>query len=237
MNGSKKSTSSGVSVNVPVQRVSLGTSNTPNPDALNEEDKEVLGEFSVPLGKGNANNDKHAARLASLAKAREVKRQKNASTTTTTTPTTAPPKSEPEPSHYDDDGDGDNNDTFNETASPLVDKINDKRNGSHAPEPRSDTPSLISPARKRKILQMLSEVSDDEDEQTDSPPSKKSRISVTDVKQNMWRDFVADKALDFGRFVAATTVAAFIMGTVKTMGAVSKESNSEFKLNPDWIRQ
>lgn len=235
MNGSKKASTGGVSVNVPVQRVSLGGAGTPNTDALTEEDKEVLGGFSVPVGRTSERAEKtldtNAARLAALAKAREIKRQKaNANNAS------PPQKSEPSSSDNGVSFDDTNDDSLVQTSAPLVDDVPNTPIKPSPSEPRSDTPPLISPERKRKILQMLSDLPDEEDEEEERT-NKKRKVTTEDVADNGWRNFVADKALDFGRFVAATALTAVVVGTVKTMAGSYDQTNPQYTMNPNWIRQ
>lgn len=233
MNGSKK-TPTGAVVNVPVQRVSLGSTGQPNADAFTEEDKEILGNFSVPLGNTSGkppDKDPKAAKLAALAKARAVKSQKISQTNA------AAQKSEPNPSDTGVTFDDDNDDSLIQTDPPIMDKTPALPDKPDVPEPRTDSPPIISPERKRRILQMLADLPSDEDEEEEGPPTKKHKSSSPATKTNSWRDFAADKALDFGRFVAATTVTAIIVGTVKTMGSGLGPGSQNFEMNPDWIRQ
>lgn len=230
------------SVSVPVRSVNLGATGKPNEAAFTEEDKEILGGFNVPLGKTGqvvqestspsalVGDRRQQARELALARAREVKRQKY---------------SKPEPQGQvqaesipvttnSDDG-GTESVHLVETEPPPVSQT------SNAPDysvdrNADDTPSLISPARKRKILQMLQDLSDEEDE-TEEPPKKKPRTSTAVIKESTLRNFIADKSLDFGRFIVATTVLALLSGTIKTITSGDDSRSSAGVKSSDWIRE
>lgn len=230
------------SVSVPVRTVNLGSTGKPNESALTEEDKEILGGFNVPLGKTGAtpseqsnppvslgDRRQHARELA-LAKAREVKKQKYS-------------KSEPQENQQDEYSTSNNlldpRDQLDvplvETQPPPVTPVVPPNTPDYDRN-TGDTPSLISPARKRKILQMLRDLSDDEDE-PEEPPPKKLKTTDIPIKESFLRNLVADKAVDFGRFVAATTVIALLSGTLKTFTSGNFQNQGSSVRSSDWFRE
>lgn len=230
------------SVPVPVRTVNLGATGRPNEAAFTEEDKEILGSFNVPLAKGGQVVQEQAsssipmvdkrqqARELALARAREVKKQKYSKPETQDRQ-----QAEPLPVNSAvDDRDGDDLHLV-ETEPPPVSQTSAPTNSNYDRN-SDDTPSLISPARKRKILQMLQDLSDDEDE-TEAPPKKKLRTTTAPIKESALRNFIADKTVDFGRFLAATAVLALLSGTVKTFTSGESNGSSAGVKNSDWFRE
>lgn len=230
------------SVSVPVRTVNLGSTGKPNEAAFTEEDKEILGGFNVPLGKGEhvvperspssvpVGDRRQQSRELALARAREVKKQKYSKPETQ-----EKQQSEPAPVHTGGEYREFDDVPLVETEPPPLPQTN------NAPNPNTDrndndTPSLISPARKRKILQMLQDLSDDEDE-AEAPPKKKPRTSATTVKESALRNFVADKTVDFGRFLAASAVLALLSGTLKTFTSGDHNGSPAGVKSSDWFRE
>lgn len=231
------------SVPVPVRTVNLGGGSKPNEAALSEEDKEILGGFNVPLGKTGqqlpeqtspplpVGDRRQQSRELALARAREVKRQKYSKID----PQEQKQTNEPNP--IPDGGDDRELSTLPlvETEPPIIPETN------YAPIPvpdrnNNDTPSIISPQKRRRILEMLQSLSDEEDE-PEAPPKKKPRTSDSTVKESSIRNFVADKAVDFGRFLVATTAVALLSGTVKAIGAAGQTSSSVGSKSSEWFRE
>lgn len=239
MNEQKKS-GTAVPSDVPVRRVNLGPTGKPNENALSEEDKEVLSNFVVPLGKGgqqttlSPDEQRRLSRESALARAREVKRQKTQSRTNANTDTQSAVKQEANTEGMDIGNDDEHFDEPQpEIYSPLV-----QSSPPPAPVERNGAgvPSLISPARKRRILQMLSDMSDDETEPEERPPTKKSKTTNENNTLSPWQTFVADKTLDFGKFVAATAITGIIVGTLQTFSGNDNQKMYASGLNKDWTR-
>lgn len=230
------------SVPVPVRTVNLGSAGRPNEGTLNEEDKEILGGFNVPLGKAGQQlpepqpppssvaDKRQLTREQALARAREVKRQKYSKNDPQENQQTSEPAPVHNPGSSKDYDDG----SLVETEPPVIAEPN--------PDPRvnsepvtSDSTYPISPERKRKILQLLQDISDNEDE-AEEPPKKKHKSSTTDSKESYLRKFIADKTLDFGRFLVATTAVAILSGTVKAFSAANQGSPVGSK-SSEWFRE
>lgn len=229
-----------VPTDVPVRRVNLGPTGKPNENALSEEDKEVLSNFVVPVGKGgqpttiSPDEQRRLSRESALARAREVKRQKTQVRTNANAESQPTNKQEANTEGMDIGNDDEHFDEpTHETYAPLVQSspppTAGERNG-------AGVPSLISPARKRRILQMLSDLSDDETEPEERPPTKKSKTSSENNSISPWQTFVADKALDFSKFVAATAITGIIVGTIQTFSGNDNQKVYASGLNKDWTR-
>lgn len=236
------STNDKKSVSVPVRTVNLGATGKPNESTFTEEDKEILGGFNVPLGKGehvvqernpssvSMGDRRQQSRELALARAREVKKQKYSKPETQ-----EKQQSEPAPVTSSSDFREFDDVPLVETEPPPLPQTNYTHNP-NTDRNDNDTPSLISPARKRKILQMLQDLSDDEDE-AEAPPKKKPRTSTTPVKESFLRNFVADKTVDFGRFLAASAVLALLSGTLKTFTSGDVNPPAAGVRSSDWFRE
>lgn len=231
------------SVPVPVRTVNLGAAGRPNEGTLNEEDKEILGGFNVPLGKtgqqlpepqpssSSVADKRQLAREQALARAREVKRQKYSKND----PQETPQKSEPNPVPNPVDTKDDDDDPLVETEPPTNPTPNYNTSSNPVPAP-STSAYPLSPERKRKILQLLQDISDNEDE-AEEPPKKKHKPADSNTNESAIRKFVADKTLDFGRFLIATTAAALLSGTVKAITSSGNPNSGVGDHRSEWFRQ
>lgn len=230
------------SVPVPVRTVNLGIAGRPNEGAFNEEDKEILGGFNVPLGKTGQQlqepqppppsmaDKRQLTREQALARAREVKRQKYSKNDPQENQQAGEPLPVPNPGSTKDYDDG----SLVETEPPVIAEPVHIPNVNSVPAP-SDSPYPISPERKRKILQLLQDISDNEDE-AEEPPKKKHKSSTSDLKGSHVRKYIADKTLDFGRFLVATTAVALLSGTVKAFASAQGGSVVGSRAS-EWVRE